>query len=222
MFFWLSRHLWVKKFATASAKKPSVQSFDSSCTYSPSNSGRTQTSIFFGKSKIQRICAQLCFFETVKITKRRREIVLKFQHSEFCVLRDGKPTMNAFFSISALASSNSNIEFSTWFSFLNNLSSRAACVIPFFMYFFDMCRLQAIFWLPQELLADSFIISATTPELAISSLCVLASTAYCTKLLNNFLGVYSTKRCVSVQTRPNSKQNTSRGVLIVPFCKMKV
>ena len=49
---------------------------------------------------------------------------------------------------------------------------------------------------------SNFIVLATTLEFAISPLCLLSSTADCTKLLKHFLGFYSTKRCNSVQKAP--------------------
>ena len=49
-------------------------------------------------------------------------------------------------------------------------------------------------WSGKELLPRIFTVSLTTLEFGLSSPCILASTADCTKLLNHFLGVYSTKR----------------------------
>ena len=74
---------------------------------------------------------------------------------------------------------------------------------------------------PRELLARSFIVSATALEFVFSSLCLFASTADSRKLFNHYYGGYSTKRCIFVQKSPRCRQNKSRGVISVPSCNVK-
>ena len=61
-------------------------------------------------------------------------------------------------------------------------------------YFVTVFQLRSIIWQRQGLLPRSFIVSATTLEFGFLSLFLFASTAGCTKLLNDFFWVYSTKQ----------------------------
>ena len=63
---------------------------------------------------------------------------------------------------------------------------------------------------------------ATTLDFGFSSPCHRASTADCTKLSKHFLGVYWINRWFFLQTSPSCKQNKNKGVIMVPFVRMKL
>ena len=98
----------------------------------------------------------------------------------------------------------------------------ALSVFSSIRYFVTVCRLQSMIWYPKELLASSFIVSATTLEFGFSSPCRRASTADCTKLSKQSLGVYWTNRWIFLLTRPSCKKNKSKGVIMVPFLRIKL
>ena len=86
---------------------------------------------------------------------------------------------------------------------LKKLLLIAAWVFSSLWYLVTVCRLPSKIGKPQELLARSFIVSATTLEFKFSSACPLASTADYTKLLKRLFGIYSTKRYIFLQTSPS-------------------
>ena len=178
-------------FAPASAVKLSTRSFDRNLCHSVLISGLIQSSSSFS--------ARARYSESVSISNTSnlftsQNLVKKLQYSSnirsFAYWRMKNPTMmGSFCSICALASSISCNEMFTWSSFLNNFLLMAACVFLSVRYFATVCRLQSVIWYPYDLLARSFIVSATIVEFGFSSPCLLASAADCTKLLKHFFRV---------------------------------
>ena len=153
-----------------------------------------------GNSKIQRICVHFWLFQLVCVTGSSEKILVELQHSQFCVLKIEEPDKDWCVQLVLFSSSISYNELLKWSSFLKSLLLLAACVFTSLRYFVAVCRLRSIMWWPSELLFRSFTVSATTMQFGFLSFFLLASIAYCTKLLKHFFGWHSMKRCFFLTT----------------------
>ena len=153
----------------------------------------TIVQFFPDKSKIQQFCDYFQLFEIVYLTDFSEAVVVQFQHSQVCVLENEGPLCSSC----ALKNSSSYNELFLWSSFLNILLLLA--LKDFFvtevLYHSVLAPLQDL-----ELLARSFIVSVTALECGFSSPCYFASIVDLTKLLKHFFWVFSTKRCILMQT----------------------
>ena len=182
----------------------------------------------FWQSQVQGVCVHSKIFIIVGVTKLLEEIVAKFGSNILClavwhIVEKKNPTMiDSLCSISGFTSSTSYSWSIMWLRRLNILLFIAPCVYSSFKYFVTVYRLRAIIWYPYELLASSFIVSATTLEFGFSSPWRRAFRANCTKLLKHFLGTYwRTQGIFRTPVQPSSTYFKSNGVMSVPLVGWK-
>ena len=141
-----------------------------------------------GKSKIQLKCVHFQLFELFYVTEFGEKVVVHFQYSLFCILKNEEADNDWLFVFNlCFGSSTSYSEIFTWCSFLNNTIISWMCFLVAEVLRYSV---SAAVHNP----ARSFIVSATILEFRFSSPFSPASTADCTKLLKHFFRVYAPKR----------------------------